>query len=216
MKTLGDNTVSKVKMLQPGILVEEIKIKAVEDYSNYPLKRNAEKKTIGKNGFQPELCLKVTDYDNKEHYIFGKFNYKVDFVSGKKTDYLGWKKSGNGVWNLIYNLVGEFQINDDDSIPDNTLKKMLNKSFLKLRYCTGIDTLTNQPIMKDYNVFKDSTQPKAEEILLDIFTKDNYVYSKYDRSAYEMYMQIRNANATKFDPSYTPENLQSPPAEDII
>jgi hypothetical protein len=199
-KILGDNTKSDYKMVLPGIFIEKVKIKDVEDYSNYPLKKGPQK-TIGEKGFAPELCLKITTNDDRTVYVFGKFDYKTDLISGKKIEYRGWKRNGNGVWSLLYTLLGEFPINDDDSIPESLLNKLKNKSFYRLRYCTGLDTNNNQPVMKDYNKYSDAEKIKADEILLEVFQNDKYFYSKYDRNAYENYMEIMRTKQAGFNPS---------------
>lgn len=214
-KVLGDNTQSEFRMVDAGLYLEKVTIKSVEDFSNYPLKKG-EKKTIGKNGFEPELCLKITSNDDRDYFIFGQFNWKIDPISGKKMEYKGWKKTNNGVWNLLYNLLGEFTIGDDDSIPDFVLKKLINKSFYKLKFCAGLDATTGEMKLKDYNVYKNADSPKADEILLDLFYNDKYFYKKYDRNSAENYLAMKKAR--QFDPGDFPDNsnLQSPPTEDII
>lgn len=201
-KKLDDNSVnSNSKYFERGIFVDLITIDSVVDKSNYPLSPTAEKKTIGNNGFAPELCLEIMSNDRKL-YIFGKFEYRKDVISGN-TKYIGWKKAGNSVWNLLYVLFKDkAEINDDDTIPEKLLKAMVGKKFYKLRYCVGIDDKTNKPAFNDYNYFTDGDKEENAELLYNKFMTSNRY--NYDPNAYDNYMYIQRA----FNSNY-PDNPSS-------
>lgn len=166
-KEMGDNNVSSVKYWNNGIFTERIKINSVQDKSNYPLQKGQTKNTVGKNAFEPELCLEIK-YDNegdaREKLIFGQFNYDKDPVSGKKMKYKGWSKY-NPVWSLLYTLLGKFQINDDDSIMPATLYKLSGKEFVTLRYCVGSQKDSDKPGFKDFNQFALANDQNEAELV---------------------------------------------------
>lgn len=204
-KEMGDNSVSNVRYWEHGVFTERIKIISVTDKSNYPLQKNVPKNTVGKNAFQPELCLEVK-YDSgtgvKEKLIFGQFDWDVDKVSGKKIKYKGWKQKGNPVQALIYALIGKFMINDDDSIMPSTLKKLEGYEYVTLRYCIGSQKDSDKPGFKDFNMFMKYSDT-AEQELFDKFYAKSAKISKYDPN----YFEDHNDRNSGFNPSaYSSEN----------
>lgn len=216
-KTMGSNVNSELYSPAPGVTIQKVTIKSIEDFSNYPLRKEPTK-TIGENGFAPELCLKITDTNDKNHYLFGRFDYEVDKISGKRIRYRGWKRGGNAVWAFLYAMFGEFVINDDDSIPSNLLAKLVGKTFYKLRYCVGTDENGNLKY-KDFNVkYVKADIEDAQQILFSAFLNDNYAHRMYDPKSYENYMLIKSQNSTKFNPDEFEDSREGAPFvnEDII
>ena len=207
-KKLNDNSVnSNSKYFDTGVFVDLIKIDNVVDKSNYPLSPTANKKTIGNKGFEPELCLEITSND-KKIYIFGKFEYREDTISGK-TKYVGWKRANNSVWNLLYVLFGDkAEINDDDTIPERLLKEMVGKKFYKLRYCIGMDDKTNKPAFRDFSYFTNGDKEENAEVLFNKFANSDRFNYDYDPIAYENYVYVQKT----FNPKNTdiaPPNNES-------
>lgn len=132
----GEQTSNSDK-IELGVYASKVKVISIEDFSNYPGQK--EKKTIGKNGFEPEICLAVT-VDNgareKKMTFFGKF--KKDNVSGKVT---GWDHFNNDVERFLLTAAGmQLEINDDFSIPAWLLQKFIGAEFVAVRYCSGTYT----------------------------------------------------------------------------
>ena len=202
-KQLGDNTTSNSRYFQRGIFVDKAKIISVEDLSNYPKKPGAEIKTIGNKNFAPDLCLKIKVNTGIEMdmYVFGKFNYKVDPISGKKQEYLGWKAKHNAVQNLLFKLLGtNAVINDDDSIPQSTLNKLEGLEFYRLRYCQPREKMyEGRPSFQTWNVFERAVDGN-DEILYKEFLKSAGSLKDYDPNLFDEYNDQQKTDETRFKP----------------
>lgn len=203
-KVLGDNTTSNSRYHGRGIFTDKCRILSIEDLSNYVKKPGAEIKTIGEKGFRPELCLKlrVDTGIEMDMYVMGNFNWKIDPISGKKIEYLGWKPKGNAVQNLLVKILGSNAIiNDDDTIAQSTLNQLIGKEFFRLRYCQTRDKMyEGKPSTQTWNIFA-PVYEGADDDLVSEFNKVSTAFSKYDPLLWDEYQEEQKAKAAYFDPS---------------
>ena len=116
-----------------GALIKTASIINVIDYSNYP--NQTEVKVYGKNGFTPELCLEIKFQD--ESYE-GKMSLFGKFKKNSKGLITAWDPWNNNVQRLLAKLLGEqAQIEDNLSIPQDVLDKLLAKEFKYVNYITN-------------------------------------------------------------------------------
>jgi len=213
-KVLSDNTTSNTRYHGKGIFTDKCKILAVEDKSNYPKRPGAEIKTIGNNNFQTELCLvlKIDSGVEMNMYVMGNYNWKTDPISGKKLEYLGWKKKGNAVQNLLVKILGEKAIiADDDSIPLSTLNALVGKEFYRLRYCQTRDKMyEGKPSTQNWNTFI-SAYEGADEDLVREFHKVSRMITKYDPDLWDEFQ----AEQKQKEETFKPEDF-APGSEDVI
>lgn len=197
-KVLSDNSVSdnkKYSYMGNGIFIEKIKIESVVDKSNYPLAPVNPKNTIGNNGYAPELCLVISEGE-RNYYIFGNYDYNEDKISGNKK-YKGWKRSGNSVWSLLFTLLGDKAIiNDNDTIPSSTLYLLKDKEFYKLRYCIGGDKDTGKPLFKDYPYFESADNEENKNKLYEKFIKSYYAQNYHDPNYYDEYSHMKEYSSS--------------------
>ncbi len=160
-----------VRFFPDGIMVERFTIAAVEDFSNYPLQKKT-KKNLWASGKPSQICLKLvvdTGMSERKMNIFGNFDIDYDRISGKMKKYNGWSIFGNMANSLITNLgLGENALNDDDSITDEVLKKLVGLPFYKLKYCIGPQKTGNyagKPDYKDYSEVYDGFVNDGSDIL---------------------------------------------------
>ncbi len=207
-KTLGDNTTSNSRYFQKGVFVDKCKVISIEDVSNYPKKPGAEIKTVGSKGWQPELCLrmKVDTGIEMDMYVMGKFNWKKDPISGKPTEYLGWKTKYNAVQNLLVKLLGtNAVINDDDSIPISTLNKLIGQEFYRLRYCQPRDKMyEGRPSFQTFHIFEKAVDGN-DEVLYKEFLK--VLPKDYDQNLFDDWSEEQRAGETEFNPSKLEEDV---------
>jgi len=202
-KNLGDNSISNTRYFGKGVFTDKCRIITVEDFSNYPKKPNSEVKSMGANGWQPELCLKLVIDSGIEMKmnVLGNYNWKTDPVSGKKLSYLGWKKAGNGVQNLIFELgLGEGAVNDDDSIAQKVLNAMPGKEFIRLRYCQTKDKdYEGKPSFQTWYAVS-GLYEGAEEDLVAKFNKVSAKIKKYDPLHFDDYNEEQKVKGDSFNP----------------
>ena len=202
-KVLSDNTQSNSRYFGKGVFVDKCKIISVQDMSNYPKNPGAEVKTIGSNNFRTELCLilKVDAGFEMDMYIMGNYNWKTDPISGKKLGYIGWKKAGNAVQNLLYKVLGDKAIiNDDDSIAATTLNALPGKEFYRLRYCKrASEDYEGRPSFAVWNTYS-SVFDGAEEDLVTEFHKISTKIQKYDPLHFEDYTEKQKKQEESFAP----------------
>ena len=210
MPVYGDNTTSNSRYFQKGIFVDKAKVISVEDMSNYPKAPKAEIVTIG-NGFQTELCLKlkVNTGIEMDMYVFGKYNWKTDPISGKQIDYLGWKQGGNAVQNLLFKLFGSFDTGENDVIPETLLNRLVGLEFYRLRYCQPPDKdYEGRPSFQTWNKFEKAVDGN-DDVLYKEFLKSAGSIKGYDPNHFDDYNDAQRAGAETFNPSKEEE-------EDII
>lgn len=209
-RDLNDNSTSNTKYFGNGIFTDRCRIVSVEDLSNYP-KKPGEIKTLGKNGWAPELCLSLVIDSGIEMKmnILGNYNWKEDPISGKKIEYLGWKKNGNAVQNLIVKLgLGKNAVLDDDSINPAVLKAMVGKEFIRLRYCETKDKMYNgKPSTKIWNIFNNVYEGADEDLVVQ-FKKANV--KGWDHNLWDDYQNEQKQKDTSFNTD------DFAPGEDII
>ena len=198
---LNDNSVSNSKYHGQGVFTDKCKIISVEDFSNYPKRPTAQLNTMGDNGWQPELCLKLVVDSGMEMKmnVLGNYNWKTDPVSGKKISYLGWKQKYNSVQNLIVKLgLGTKAKNDDDTIAQSVLNAMPGKEFIRLRYCQDKDKMyEGKPSTQTWNVFS-GVYEGADEDLVAEFKQANL--KKWDHNLWEDYQNEQKAKEESFKP----------------
>jgi hypothetical protein len=110
-----------------------IKIKNVEDLSNYPWDPN--RTPPFKTGFSPQLLIKVF-YDvgefEKSFLLFGKYQ-KKNSLSGNPI--AEWNTWGNSVHNFLGTIYGgEYELEGDGSIPFDVLTGCIDKEIYAVRY----------------------------------------------------------------------------------
>ena len=215
-KVLSDNSQSSSRYHGKGVFTDKCKIISVEDFSNYP-RKGGETKVIGKNNFVTELCLKlkVDSVMEMDMHVMGSYNWKVDPVSGKKIEYLGWKTKGNAVQNLLVKVLGvNAKINDDDSIPSATLNALVGREFYRLRYCQTKDKdYEGKPSFQTWNVFASTEAEVNEEQLVASFNKISSYIKKYDPLHYDDWNEEQKSKQTTFPPSEFAPGVEE---EDII
>ena len=213
-KQLGDNTTSNSRYFQRGVFVDKAKILSVEDLSNYPKKQSAEVKTIGNKNFQPQLCLKlkVNTGIEMDMYVFGKFNFKTDPISGKQLEYQGWRAKHNAVQNLLFKLLGtNAVIEDDDSISLATLNKLVGLEFYRLRYCQNREKMyEGRPSFQTFNIFEKSIEGN-DDVLYKEFLKSAGSLKDYDSNLFDEWSEQQRGESG-FDPS----KFDEPAKEDVI
>lgn len=127
---LTNNEQSDYVKVGTGAYIKEGKIIDVIDHSNYPNAK--EVKTIGTNGFQPELCLEIkyiTDDYERKMMVFGNFKKNT---KGMIVSWDGWN---NNVQRILYKLLGEeAEIEENLSIPPDVLRKLWDKEFKYISY----------------------------------------------------------------------------------
>lgn len=196
MPTYGDNTTSNSRYFQKGVFVDRCKIITVSDESNYPKKKDAEVKT-SKSGKARELALKLvidTGFE-QEMWVFGKYNWKEDSISGKKIEYKGWKQRGNGVQNLLFKLFGEFSTDEFDAIKPQYLQRMPGMEFYRLRYCqTRENMYEGKPSFQNWNVFEKAEEGNDDKLYRE-WLKVAPNRSDYDPNLWEEYNEQQQAAA---------------------
>jgi hypothetical protein len=212
-KVLGDNSQSNSRYHGKGVFTDKCKIISVEDLSNYP-KRPGETKTIGSKGFQTELCLKlkIDSGIEMDMHVMGSYNWKLDPVSGKKIEYLGWKQKGNAVQNLLVKVLGDgAKINDDDTIPQSTLTSLIGREFYRLRYCQTKDKdYEGKPSFQTWNIFAPTTVEVNEDALVSAFHKISANIKKYDPLHFDDWNEEQKAKSSEFKPT------EFAPGEDVF
>jgi hypothetical protein len=198
-KQMGDTQTSNSQYHGKGVFTEGITIVRVEDHSNYPLQTGAPIKTIGQNGFAPQLCLKVyfEGGDKERHFtIFGSFKYqKEDKVSGKRTGYIGWNTVNNPIQSFLARMNnGKFAINDDDSIPSVLLKSVEGKKIIKLRYCRG--EYEGNPSFQDWQYIYPDGEGARENLFTDFLKASP---KQHDPDLYDRYTMAQQAQSETFD-----------------
>jgi hypothetical protein len=145
--------------------------------------------------------LKVNTGIEMDMYVFGKFSYKVDPISGKKQEYLGWKAKYNAVQNLLFKLLGtNAVINDDDSIPQSVLNKIEGLEFFRLRYCQPRDKMyEGKPSFQTWNIFERAVEGN-DEVLYKEFLKAAANLKDYDPNLFDEYNDQQKADETQFKP----------------
>lgn len=192
---LGNPEASNSTKVGKGIYLKKYSIANVEDYSNVP---NKPIKTIGQKGFQPEICLKLyllAEGMEKpfEMYLFGK--YKKDKVTG---EILNWDAFNNHVQFFLYNMFGEFEINNDFSIPQRLLLLLNGKQVQALSYVKDYDVnekkLRYQTYSKLFNI-----NTSIEDIMAQ-WNKDLPYNRKYNPKAVDIYEEDNtNFNSEEFE-----------------
>jgi len=202
-KTLSDNTTSNSRYFQKGIFVDRAKIISVENLSNNPNESGAEVHMTN-SGKPRELCLKlkVDTGIEMDMYVFGKYNYKTDAISGKKLGYTGWRKKHNAVQQLLFKLLGtNATINDDDTIPPATLNKLIGLEFYRLRYCQPREKMyEGKPSFQTFDLFETVAEGN-DDILYKEFLKANTKADYYDPLLFDEWTAEQRAGETTFDPS---------------
>lgn len=134
MIRLGKEPAQKSIGIDIGVYATEVEIVSVEDKSNYPGKKLH--RTIGKRGYEPELCL-IVKYKSgkyyKDLYLFGKF--LKDETERKAIGWDGWNNSVQRFLMEMYN--GQVLIHDDLSVPQELLNELPGKSFIKVNYISS-------------------------------------------------------------------------------
>lgn len=193
MKVGNPEQSSSIKLME-GVYLREYTIVNVEDYSNVP---NKPTRTVGQNGFEPEICLKLylqnDDMEKPiEKLLFGK--YKRDKISGEIKN---WDSFGNQVQWLLYRMFGDFDINNDFSIPIQLLMKLNGKVVKSVSYVIGYDKELQKLKYDTYNKF--FTKNDTTETILAQFNKDLPYLRKYNPSALAEYAeQTEKFNPTDF------------------
>lgn len=202
---MGDSVGGESKYFKNGVFVDKVTIASIKDLSNYPLIQKQVKNTIGKNGFEPELCLEIvvdTGSFEKKMVLFGYFNWKKDKVAGDK--YKGWKK-GSPVQSFLARLSPnkEFTLGDKDEIPERLLKSLVGKEFFKLRYCVGSYTKDGEekPSFQDYKKIQlyDEAEENAD-LLHNEFRKSLSWIKDYDPFYYDKWSKASQDAEDTFDP----------------
>lgn len=201
--TLGDNTTSKSRYFQRGIFVDKAKILSVENLSNHPKIQGADIH-MDNSGKPRQICLKlkINTGIEMDMYIFGKYSYKTDPISGKQLDYLGWKQKHNAVQNLLYKLLGtNAVINDDGTIPFGTLNKLIGLEFYRLRYCQPRSKMyEGKPSFQTFDIFEKAVEG-GDEVLYKEFLKANVKADYYDPLLFDEWSNEQKNADTTFDPS---------------
>lgn len=213
-KTLNDNSSSNSRYHGKGVFTDKCKIISVEDMSNYP-KRPGTTKTIGSNNFAPELCLKLKIDSGVEMdmYVMGNYNWKLDPVSGKKLEYLGWKSRGNAVQNLLVKVLGDNAKIDEnnDSILPSTLNLLVGREFIRLRYCQTKDKdYEGKPSFQTWNIYAQAVEG-ADEALVASFHKISANIKKYDPLHFDDWNEEQKAKQSSFN-----QEDFAPGEEDVI
>lgn len=209
-KTMHDTTGSNSVYYNNGVFIDKCTIASIEDKSNYPTRKDLPTKTLGQNDFKPELCLLVKTEDGRTFTVFGQFDYAKDQISGKEI-YKGWKKKGNAVQSFIARLSGgTFEINDDDTIPQKVLNRLLGKEFYKLRYCVGSYNSPEgeKPSFRDYRKIQPVEEGKDKELHQE-FLKGLSFIKGYDPNYFEKWRDA-NDDSTSFEPGNLEEGDGSP------
>lgn len=132
-----------------GAYLKKGRITSVVEHSNYP--NQLEVRTIGANGFKPEICLEVIFKDDdfeKKLFLFGKFK------KNSKDMITGWDSFLNNVQRLLAKLLGnEAQIEEDLSIPPEVLKKLEGKEFQYVNYQSNRQYETENGTKYSYSVW---------------------------------------------------------------
>jgi hypothetical protein len=151
MIKLGKPPAQKSTEIDTGVYATEVEIISIEDKSNYPGKKLH--RTIGKRGYEPELCL-IVKYKSgkyfKDLYLFGKF--LKDEAEGKAIGWDGWNNSVERFMMVMFD--GEVLINDDLSIPGELLERLPGKKFIKVNYISNNGYMTSDGSYKP-NCYKD-------------------------------------------------------------
>lgn len=133
--TLEDNSgeQSGGERVGKGALIKTASIINVIDYSNYP--NQTEVKIYGSKGFTPEICLEIKFQD--ESYE-GKMSLFGKFKKNSKGLITAWDPWNNNVQRLLAKLLGkEAQIEENLSIPQDVLDKLIGKEFKYVNYITS-------------------------------------------------------------------------------
>ena len=213
-QVLGDNTTSNSRYFQRGIFVDKAKILSVENLSNNPVTPGAEIHTDSND--KPReiaLRLKIDVGFEMDMWVFGKYNFKTDTISGKRTGYLGWKPKHNATQNLLAKLLGSNAvINDDGTIPDSTLNRLIGQEFYRLRYCQPRAKMyQGKPSFQTFDIFAKAIEGN-DDILYKEFLKSNVKADYYDPLLFDEYTAEQRANSESFDT----QAMDSPAKEDII
>lgn len=209
---LNDNSSSDSfgEKIGTGVYIKIGEVKSVVDHSNYP-KAEGEKKTIGNKGFEPELCLEiefaVDDY-KKKVMLFGNFKRNSN---GLVTGWDGWN---NNVQRLLYKLLGnQAELEEDLSIPNDVLQKLIGKQFKFISYQSNREYESQDGTKYAYQTFPKifTVSDTKDEINNEWINQLPYVRDYAPEIAEERAKQSTSFKPDDFKPEI-PENFN----EDVI
>ena len=180
-----------------GVFVNKAVIEEIEDVSG---------EEVGKNGYIPEIGLKLTLNIGQEFkpklFLFGKYD------RDKNGEIKGWKKY-NDVGIFLSRVLGdEAEINDDFTIPQAVIDKLKFKEIWRLSYCAG--SYNDRPSFNTFGRIANVNTP-PEDLFKEFENRMPWI-KDYTPDVWEAHNQQKEDNATSFKKEEFAETV----ADDVI